>query len=172
MLRGADVGGLGGNGTPFVVEFEAVDANDVERTGWALANNSTRESSGLVSGIGSAVFVSDITGSPMIVLIVRTDVAASPAAATAAAVLFSPAAASLAAASTSSRPACFRPLRRAFGGSGFCFAVFRLGVITPGFSVCAATSKTLNDDSRAGARLMPSSFGIIRLMGEMGESPA
>lgn len=54
--------------------------------------------------------------------------------------------------------------RRALGGSGFAFGfgliswllAFRLGVITPGFSFCEATSSTLTDDERAVSRPMPS----------------
>ena len=48
------------------------------------------------------------------------------------------------------------PERLAFGGSGLDFVKsFRDGVITPGFSLCAATSNTLKEDPLALSKPIP-----------------
>ena len=64
--------------------------------------------------------------------------------------------------------------RLVFGGSGLIFGLgllcsvpggrsVRLGVITPGFSCCAATSRTLREEVEAGSRCMPSRLMALGL---------
>lgn len=64
--------------------------------------------------------------------------------------------------------------RLVFGGSGLIFGLglfcsvpggrsVRLGVMTPGFSCCAATSRTLRDDVEAGSRCIPSRLMALGL---------
>lgn len=57
--------------------------------------------------------------------------------------------------------------RLVFGGSGLIFGLggrsVRLGVMTPGFSCCAATSRTLREDVEAGSRCIPSRLTALGL---------